>query len=162
MANRKEHETLADFLHRGCLYYQNLGIPAVVSEPAEDAPYTALIVRLEDIGDDDLAIHLEIGFIPLAEFDRAGGHLLQTFAEIAPETASDRRPELLEDIAEINVTLPLGAFGLFPDGGPLYYKHNAMLKQSWLTEPAAMEQLDRQNGMILHLLHQYVDRLRGR
>lgn len=125
------------FVQQGLAFYNAIDVPAQLVPPSEEAPYSALVIRLDEIGSNDTAVNVEIGFIPgLGDASQKVVYLLQ-----------------------INATLPIGAFGMFLNGGALYYKYNAMLHRSWLTGEKPAVRLDQQNGLILHQLHLYIDQL---
>jgi hypothetical protein len=148
------------FLAQCLEFYNDIDVIARLIEPTDESPFNSLIVRLDDIGSNNSAVNLEISFIPgLLEAAQEGVYLLQTFVELAPTVPEERITQLLFTITEINTTLPIGAFGMFPNGGALYYKHNTMLHRSWLTEDHPAVRLDQQNGIILHQLHLYIDQL---
>lgn len=153
------------YLERGLRFYNELGVSAAITAPDEQAPYTALVVRLTDIGARNASVNLEISFIPgISEASKDGVYLLQIFAALGLSTvytgvAEDQQAALLHKIAEVNSTLPLGSFGVFADTGILYYKHNTLLHRDSLTRDDCAAQLDRMNGLILHQLQLYFDHL---
>ena len=156
-----EEERLLDFLRRGLRYYQQQHLQAILSEPTEAAPYTALILRLNEIGRRNASIDLEIGFVPgLDEAAGEGVYLMQTFAIVEASVDPARHAQLWPVINEINITLPLGAYGIFEQERTIFFKHNSMWQRDTLEHELAVMYMDRQNGMILHQLHQYIDMLR--
>lgn len=145
-------------LEQAMQYYKSVEVPAKLEEATKEAPYVALLLRFDDVGSKNASIVLEISFIPGMEAaEKEGVYLMQSFAVLANETDVNRELELQRTICEINTTLPIGAFGLFDNGGECYYKYNAIVDEQWLTGDAALKRLDRQNGLIVHLLNQYAD-----
>ncbi|MDQ6423588.1 hypothetical protein RB620_29680 [Paenibacillus sp. LHD-117] len=141
-------------------YYGSHGITAKLADPDEDAPYASLLIRFEEIGSRNDSLLLEISFIPgLEEAEKEGVYLMQTFAVLRDKTAPASYESLLHACAALNLTLPLGAFGVSENGGALYFKHNAMLRREWLESEQGLQQLDRMNGLVLHQLHQFIDQL---
>ncbi|MCR2805999.1 hypothetical protein [Paenibacillus soyae] len=141
-------------------YYDGHGIASKLAEPDEEAPYASLLIRFDEIGSRSDSLIFEIGFIPgLDEAAQEGVHLLQTFSVVREETEPESYERLLDICASLNHTLPLGAFGVAAKGGALYFKHNAMLRRDWLDNEQGLQHLDRMNGLILHQLHQFVDKL---
>ncbi|MEK3885660.1 hypothetical protein [Paenibacillus sp. PL2-23] len=147
-------------LNRLYEYYDSHGIAAKLAEPDDEAPYASLLIRFEEIGSRNDAALLEISFIPgLEEAEKEGVYLLQTFAVLRDQTAPDSYGVLLDECARLNLTLPIGAFGVTESGGTLYFKHNAMFRSDWLEGESGLQQLDRMNGLVLHQLHQFMDQL---
>ena len=156
-----EDARLIDFLQRGKDYYEELDIPSRISEPTEEAPYTALIVRLSEIGADDAVIDLEFCFVPgLQDAAREGLYLMQTFTVVLSSLDPTRFEQLNALINENNLTLPLGAFGIFEQERTLFFKYNSLWHKDSLDQPSSFVHFDRQNGLILHQLHQYIDSFR--
>lgn len=148
------------FLLQCYRYYETVGLTVRLAEPVEESPYYSLIVRFDDIGERGSIVDLELCFIPGLElFAREGVYILQSFAVLADRVPADKAAELLRATAFVNMLLPLGAFGLSEESGTLYFKHNTMLHRDWLTEATAVNGIDRQNGLLLHQLHQYAERL---
>ncbi|TMV48648.1 hypothetical protein FE783_16470 [Paenibacillus mesophilus] len=148
------------FLLQCCRYYETAGLTVRLAEPVEESPYYSLIVRFDDIGERGSIVDLELCFIPgLEPFAREGVYILQSFAVLVDRVPADKAPELLRATACVNMLLPLGAFGLYEGSGTLYLKHNTMVHRDWLTEETAVISIDRQNGLLLHQLHQYAERL---
>lgn len=148
------------FLQEVCRYYETIGLRVRLAEPAEESPYYSLIVRFNDIGERGLIVDLELCFVPgLEAFAQEGVYILQSFAVLAEHVPADNAAELLRATSYINMLLPLGAFGLYEESGTLYFKINSMLHRDWLTEATAVNKIDRQNGLLLHQLYQYAERL---
>lgn len=141
-------------------HYQEFGVPARLADPDESAPYASLLLRFEEIGSSNDSLVLEMSFVPgLEEAAHEGIYLLQSFAVLRDRTPPEKQTSLQRTCASLNLTLPLGAFGVMDDGGALYFKHNAMLRSEWLKDEDGVRHLDRVNGLILHQLHQFMDRL---
>lgn len=148
------------FLLQCYRYYETIGLTVRWAEPAEQSPYYSLLIRFDEIGERGLILDLELCFVPGMElFAREGVYILQSFVALAEGVSADRAVELLRATSSINMLLPLGAFGWYEDSGTLYFKHNTMLHCDWLTELSSVNGIDRQNGMLLHQLHQYAEPL---
>lgn len=148
------------FLLQCYMYYQNLAIPSRWVEPTEESPFHSLIVRFDDIGERGTIVDMELCFIPgMDQFEQEGVYILQSFAVLSERTPSDKAVELHQLTAYVNMQLPLGSFGLYPDSGTLYFKHNTMLHRSWLTEERSVKSIDIQNGLLLSQFYQYAERL---
>ncbi|MBP3961437.1 hypothetical protein [Paenibacillus lignilyticus] len=149
-----------DYLKRTLRFYENIDIASQLMGPTDDAPYTSLIIRFTEIGEREATIDLEMSFLPgLQELNQEGVYLFQSFAVLAPQTSKEHEDELLKAISILNIQLPLGTFGVFPDGGALYLKQTAMLSREGLVSGHAVKLLDQQNGVLLHQLHQFTDYL---
>lgn len=141
-------------------YYGRHGIAAKLAEPDDEAPYASLLIRFDEIGSGNESALLEMSFLPgLEEAEQAGVYLLQTFAVLRDRTAQERYTSLVQTCASLNLTLPIGAFGVSDPGGALYFKHNSMLRAEWLEGESGVQHLDRVNGLALHQLHLYSDTL---
>ncbi|MFD0672777.1 hypothetical protein [Cohnella sp. GCM10027633] len=141
-------------------HYHDHGIPAKLADPDEAAPYASLLIRFEEIGSQDDSLLLEMSFVPgLEEAAHEGVYLLQSFAVLRDRTPPEKQDALLRACASLNLTLPVGAFGVLEEGGALFFKHNAMVRGDWLQDEEGVRHLDRVNGLILHQLHQFMDRL---
>ncbi|MFF2093019.1 hypothetical protein [Paenibacillus sp. NPDC058174] len=141
-------------------YYTKHQMAVKLSEPDEAAPYFSLLIGFDEIGPRNDSLVVEMSFIPgLEELEKEGVYLLQTFAVIRETTAPEQFNSLLQACASLNLSLPVGAFGVLEDGGALYFKHNAMLRNNWLDDEQGLLHLDRTNALILHQLHQFIDRL---
>lgn len=141
-------------------HYQEFGVPAKLADADEAAPYASLLLRFEEIGSRDDSLVLEMSFVPgLEEAAHEGVYLLQSFAVLRDRTPPEKQEALRRACASLNLTLPIGAFGVLEEGGALYFKHNSMLRGEWLQDEEGVRHLDRVNGLILHQLHQFLDRL---
>ncbi|WP_042167900.1 hypothetical protein [Paenibacillus gorillae] len=141
-------------------YYQSHQITAKLAEPDEASPYASLLLRFEEIGSRNDSLVIEMSFIPgLEELEQEGIYLLQTFVVLREQTTQANYQALLHICASLNLTLPIGAFGVLEGGGALYFKHNAMLRSNWLDDEQGLLHLDRTNALILHQLHQFIDML---
>ncbi len=139
--------------------YRAEGVPTGWIEPTEADPYRTLVILFGELGDRQIPLRLELCFLPHMEAAEAEGIVfLQTFASIAENAEPACYPELLRLMARLNITLPLGAFGLFEDSGTLYFKHNTLMLTS-IGEQASIRAIDAQGGLILHLLQLYSDAL---
>ncbi|MUT64673.1 hypothetical protein [Paenibacillus sp. NEAU-GSW1] len=147
-------------LTRLLAYYESHQIAVKLAEPDEAAPYASLLIGFEEIGASNDSLLLEMSFVPgLDEFEEEGVYLLQTFAVLRDKTAPAQYEALLHTCASLNLTLPLGTFGVTEPGGALYFKHNAMLRSGWLENDQGLLHLDRTNGLVLHQFHQFMDQL---
>ncbi|WP_219838006.1 hypothetical protein [Paenibacillus sp. R14(2021)] len=156
----QEDSICNDFLRRALRYYESISIPAKLLAPTEEEPYTSLIIRFSEIGERSSVIDLEMSFLPgLEELNQAGVYLYQAFAVLAGQTNEAQAAQLHPLLAAFNLQLPLGSFGVFPDGGALYLKQTAMLDRTGLLGDGAVKLLDQQNGVLLHQLHQFTDKL---
>jgi hypothetical protein len=148
------------FLRRFQQYYDQRDIVNHWAEPTEESPYPSLILRFEEIGERNVLIDLELCFVPgLDAFSQEGIYILQSFAVLHDNVPASAFADLLAETASVNITLSLGAFGLFSDTGTLYFKHNTLLSREVLDSPHALQHLDRQNALILHQFHLFADRL---
>ena len=129
-------------------FYGSHQVASKLAEPDEDAPYASLLIGFEEIGSGNHSILLEMSFIPgLVEAEQEGVYLLQTFAVLKEETSPESFASLLQTCAGLNLTLPLGAFGVTESGGAVYFKSNAMLRSEWLEAEQGVQHLDRMNGL---------------
>ncbi|MFD0679331.1 MULTISPECIES: hypothetical protein [unclassified Paenibacillus] len=148
------------FLRQFQQYYSQRDIVNHWAEPTEESPYPSLILRFDEIGEQNALIDLELCFLPgLESFSQEGIYILQSFAVIKNNVSPRAYAKLLEEIAKINIQLPLGGFGLFTDTGVLYFKHNTIQNLDWLSSPIALEHFDRQNALIVHQFYQFTDAL---
>ncbi|WP_218093720.1 YbjN domain-containing protein [Paenibacillus solanacearum] len=102
--------------------------------------------------------------IPGLEAEQEGIHILQIFASSLDLNRNDREsepsypPDLYRTVNRLNVSLPLGAFGLMEDEAVLFYKLNVLLdlKQDlgWNTQL-----IDRNIGLLLHIHDVFIDTL---
>lgn len=148
------------FLQRLQEHYQRTNVPCRWAEPTEEAPYSSLLIRLSEIGARNIALDLELCFLPgFEEFAKEGVYILQSFAVVQQGIPADFRDTLLREIANLNMQLPVGAFGLFSETDALCFKHNTLLHRDWLSEPQSVMHIDRQNALLLHQFHVTIDRL---
>ncbi|GAA3413422.1 hypothetical protein ACFFNY_01935 [Paenibacillus hodogayensis] len=148
------------FLQECCRYYETAGLTVRLAEPAEESPFYSLLVRFDDIGERGMIVDMELCFVPgLEPFAQEGVYILQSFAVLADGVPADKAAELHCATAQVNMLLPLGAFGLYESSETLYFKHNTMLHRDWLTDGTGVNKIDTQNGLLLHQLHQYAERL---
>ncbi|MCR8630402.1 hypothetical protein [Paenibacillus radicis (ex Xue et al. 2023)] len=148
------------FLREFQQYYSQRDIVNHWAEPTEESPYPSLILRFDEIGEQNSLIDLELCFLPgLESFSQEGIYILQSFAVIKNNVSPRVYAKLLEEIAKINIQLPLGGFGLFTDTGDLYFKHNTIQNLDWLSSPIALEHFDRQNALVVHQFYQFTDAL---
>lgn len=77
----------------------------------------------------DGSLLLELGFLPTAEADYPEDFsLFQIYATLATDLSEAAQPEILRQLNLINMETVLGNYGIYQDGGQLYFRHVGIVR----------------------------------
>ncbi|MDJ1179048.1 hypothetical protein PJF56_09240 [Roseofilum sp. BLCC_M91] len=96
-------------------------------EPTEEVPYYGLIARFYLL--DGIPVDWQFCLLPKMHEreDFATQEFLQLFIELSKNVTPEHLDRTLRAIAQINLNLPFGAFGVVEDSHILYFKHNTLI-----------------------------------
>lgn len=115
-----------------------------------EAPDTLrLLLAVGEEGDD-----LVVMDVAVYQFEN-GLQMLQFYTVVVTDVEEKVLPELLCRINQLNLPVPLGAFGYFEDDCQVYHKYNLMVE-----EPADMDLFTQSTVTIILLIHNILDSYR--
>lgn len=96
-------------------------------EPTEEVPYSGLIARFYLL--EGIPIDWQFCILPKMHEteDFATQEFLQLFIELSTNITPKHLDKTLRNLAQINLDLPFGAFGVIEDLQILYFKHNTLI-----------------------------------
>ena len=100
-------------------------LTTVLEEATEQIPVDRLLIELPR-EDSSQELQLELLFIPGLDEELEGKKLLQFFVYMPVEISQSARDELKTAILDVNLNLPLMAFGLDTENQFVYFRHVAM------------------------------------
>lgn len=140
-----------ELLEQFATLFDEMGFATNIVSPSEDVPFHSLIVRFTGMGEADF-LDFQLAFLPntTQQPEAENPLILQTFVELYPHVLPAHMAELRWLTMKLNLSLPVGFFGVYEEAQLLYFKHNSFVDKrvDWAIHA---EWLDKQTGAILHL-----------
>lgn len=127
-------------------------------EPTEEVPYYGLIARFYLL--EGIPMDWQFCILPKMHDSEAFAtqEFLQLFIELSKNVTPEKLDKTLRDLAQINLNLPFGAFGVVEDLQILYFKHNTLIDRRG--DPIiTLDLLQNQWSIILYSLNCFFESL---
>ncbi len=148
---RNTIETLAEEIGK-------LEMPFKLFEPEEKMPVQILVTILDDLGEKEQSVKLEICFLPIEEEQRkdASFNYIQFFSILGNDIRQETAESLLKFINYLNTVLPIGNIALGENDKILCMKYRFPLLQNMNKEQVIM-MMDAVLAVYIHTLDTYTD-----
>lgn len=144
------------FLDNLKVMFEELEHQTLLSHPSDNQELNLLVVRFENVGQEQLFFDLNLNFIPLDETSPIC--LLQFFMIVSEEISSEGAMELSFLIDALNEKIPIGAFVYHRERALCYFKYNYIIPANFYEMPGLYLRMVNQScNLLVGILNNFVD-----
>ena len=135
--------------------FDSLEVAAILREPSESIPTHMLNVLHTNTGNEEEEVMGEYYFLPIEE-ENAKFHMFCTVMTLSEEVLEDKFDELGRAANLLNFYLPVGSIVFSKPEQIMAFKYTSLIPMG-ASEEEALNMIDGNIGLSLHLVNQYVD-----